>query len=287
LEKESRALSQAELSPEPGKPRVPVLGGRITPLDLDGTVELLRAMIKRRTRGYVCVANVHTTTLAARDEHFRKVLNGAAVVVADGMPVVWRVRAAGYPQAGRVYGADFVKALCAAGIGEGLRHGFLGGVEGVGDAIVAHLRRQFPALQIAGVWNPGIIREGEPITPYLLNAINESRCDVLWVGLGAPKQEIWMAQHHSLLAVPVSIGVGQAFDILAGRTVQPPAWIGRHGLEWLYRLVHNPRRHWKRYLYYNSLFLWYLFRESMGLGRASRSPRATVSSPRTRRSESE
>lgn len=243
-----------------------VLGGVITPLNLDRTVSLLLRMAQRRDLGYVCVANVHTTTLAVRDATFRNALNGATAVVADGMPVVWRVRAAGYPQAGRVYGADLVEAACATGIREGLRHAFLGGLPGVADAMVSHLRHRFPVMQVVGIWNPGILREGQAVSPDLLEAINRATPDVLWVGLGAPKQEIWMAQHRPHLGVPVMVGVGQAFDILAGRTARAPAWMGNHGLEWLYRLAREPHRLWKRYMLYNSLFLWYLLRERMGSG---------------------
>ena len=246
------------------KAAVPVLGGCITPLDLDGTVSLLMETVKRRQRGYFCIANVHTTTLALRDDRFRKVLDGAAAVVADGMPVVWRVRAAGHPHAGRVHGADLVEATCAAGIAAGLYHGFFGGLEGVAEAMVANLRQRHPALRIAGVWSPGVIHTGEASPAPLLDAINASNCDILWVGLGAPKQELWMAQHRSQLQIPALAAVGQAFDILAGRTVRAPDWMGRHGLEWLYRLAGNPRRLWKRYLVYNSLFLWHLLLERLG-----------------------
>jgi N-acetylglucosaminyldiphosphoundecaprenol N-acetyl-beta-D-mannosaminyltransferase len=130
--------------------------------------------------------------------------------------------------------------------------------------MVNRLKERYDSVEIAGVWNPGIIRAGEKSPAKLLEEINEARCDVLWVGLGAPKQELWMAQHRSDLQVPVLAGVGQAFDIIAGRTRRPPAWMGSHGLEWLYRLIHEPRRLWKRYAIYNSLFLWYLVLERFG-----------------------
>lgn len=258
------ASNEIVLPPIVARPMVQVLGGSITALDLDGTVELILEMVRERIRRYVCIANVHTTTLAMRDRQFGKALNEAAAVVADGMPIVWRVRAAGYPDAGRVHGADLVDAMCAAGVGEGLRHGFFGGLDGIAETMVVRLKQRYPAMQIAGVWSPGVIQTGESSPLHLLESINGSECDVLWVGLGAPKQELWMAQHRSRLTIPVMIGVGQAFDILAGRTVRAPAWMGAHGLEWLYRLVHEPRRLWKRYVIYNSLFLWYLLLERFG-----------------------
>ena len=205
-----------------GNSKVPVLGGHITPLDLDATVSMLLDMVRCRTGGYVCIANVHTTMLALQVNEFRKALDGAALVVADGMPVVWRVRAAGYPGAGRVHGADLVHAACAAGIPYGLRHGYFGGLEGVGRAMVSRLLDRYPLVRVAGFWEPGLLQEGEKSPAALLNAINASGCDILWVGLGAPKQELWMAQHCTQLRVPVLVGVGQAFDILAGRTTRAP-----------------------------------------------------------------
>jgi exopolysaccharide biosynthesis WecB/TagA/CpsF family protein len=247
-----------------GNSKVPVLGGRITPLDLDGTVSMMLEMVRCRTGGYICIANVHTTVLALQVNEFRKALDGAALVVADGMPVVWRVRAAGYPGTGRVHGADLVHAACAAGIPYGLRHGFFGGWNGTAEMMASRLKQRYPSLHIAGVWGPGLINEGDQSPPELLQAINDAQCDILWVGIGAPKQEIWMAQHRAQLRAPVLVGVGQAFDILAGRISRPPAWMGSHGLEWLYRLAHDPRRLGKRYLVYNSLFAWYLFLETFG-----------------------
>lgn len=246
--------------------RVAILGGLLTPLDLDGTVRLLLDMVRDSMAGYLCIANVHTTTLSFRDLHFREALNGATAVVADGMPVVWGVRAAGHPQAGRVYGADLVEATCLAGAREGISHGFLGGLPGVAEAMVANLRARYPGLRVAGIWDPGIIAQGETAPAPLLDAINQAAPDILWVGLGAPKQEVWMAQHRPYLQRPILVGVGQAFDLLAGLRARPPEWMGHCGLEWLYRLAHEPRRLWKRYLVYNSLFLWYLIRERLGYG---------------------
>ena len=246
------------------KPPVPVLGGRIAPLDLDETVSLLLEMGRLKRQSYVCIANVHTTTMALRDNQLKNALDGAALVVADGMPVVWRVRAAGYPEVGRVYGADLVEATCAAGVGAGVRHGFFGGFDGVAETMATCLKQRYPEMEVAGAWNPGMIQQGEISPARLIDAINSSGCNLLWIGLGAPKQEIWMAQHRRHLRAPVLVGVGQAFDILAGCTTRAPDWMASRGIEWLYRLAQDPRRLWKRYFVYNSLFLWYLLLEHLG-----------------------
>jgi N-acetylglucosaminyldiphosphoundecaprenol N-acetyl-beta-D-mannosaminyltransferase len=256
-------MSTAELSPSRLPTQVTVLGARITPLDLSGTVSLLLEMVRRNTLGYVCIANVHTTTLALCDEPFRRAADGATAVVADGMPVIWRMRAAGHSEIGRVHGVDLVEAACKAGLGQGLRHGFFGGLDGVAEEVAFRLKQRYPGLQVAAVWNPGTIRVGQPSPTALIDAINAAGCDILWLGLGAPKQEIWMAQHRRELTAPALVGVGQAFDIIAGRTTRAPGWMGSHGLEWLYRLASDPRRLWKRYLVYNSLFLWHLLRERL------------------------
>jgi N-acetylglucosaminyldiphosphoundecaprenol N-acetyl-beta-D-mannosaminyltransferase len=252
-------------------PKVSVLGGRITPLNLSGTVSLLLEMVRHKKLGYVCIANTHTTTLALRDEQFKQAIDGATAVVADGVPVLWQVRAAGHSEIGRVHGVDLVEATCKAGLEHGLRHGFFGGWNSVAEEMIFRLRRRYPTLEVAGIWNPGVIRVGQAAPEHLIDAINASRCDVLWIGLGAPKQEIWMEQQRPQLNVPALVAVGQAFDIIAGRNSRAPDWMGRHGLEWLYRLSNDPVRLWRRYLVYNSLFLWYLLRERTGykLGRSN------------------
>ena len=221
-------------------------------------------LIRSRAMGYICIANVHTTMLALHDDRFRQATRGATAVVADGMPVIWRIRASGHTEIGRVHGVDLVDATCKAGIAQGVRHGFLGGFGDVAEAMIFRLRQRYPTLEVAGIWNPGVVPLGQASSAHLIDAINRSGCDVLWVGLGAPKQEIWMAQHRSRLTVPVLVGVGQAFDIIAGRIDRAPDWMGSHGLEWLHRLTRDPERLWKRYVIYNTLFLWYLLLERVG-----------------------
>ena len=241
--------------------QVQILETRLTPLDLDATVALALKLVAQATASYLCIANAYTATLTVRDEHFRKASNGAAAVVADGMPLIWWLRAAGYSQVGRVYGADLVAAVCAAGRSQGIRHGFLGGFSGVPDRMIANLHQAFPGLQVAGSWDPGVIAPGAMTPLSELNAINQAAPDILWVGLGAPKQELWMAQHRPHLKAPLLIGVGQAFDLLAGQHTRSPGWMSTCGLEWLYRLCQEPKRLWKRYTIYNGLFLWYLVQD--------------------------
>ncbi len=213
----------------------------------------------RARRGvYVAVCNVHTVMEAHADPAYAAVLNGAAMATPDGMPLVWALRRLGRPGQQRVYGPDLLLAFAdrAARAG-GLSSYFYGGAEGVAEAVGRTLAARFPGLQIAGAESPPF----RPLTPEedqaAVDRINASGAHVLWVGLGAPKQEEWMARHAGRIQ-PVMVGVGAAFDFVAGRKPQAPRWMMSAGLEWLYRLAVEPRRLWKRYLVHNPHFLWLL-----------------------------
>jgi N-acetylglucosaminyldiphosphoundecaprenol N-acetyl-beta-D-mannosaminyltransferase len=200
---------------------------------------------------------------------FNAVLNDERIVnCPDGMPIVWAGRKRGYELPRRVYGPDLMHDFCEATAKKEYRHFFYGGAPGVPEELAENLVRKFPGMQIVGMYSP-------PFRPLTLQEdqeatrmINDARPDVLWVGLGCPKQEKWAFAHLSTLNVPVIAAVGQAFDIYANRVGQAPAWMRNNGLEWLYRLATNPRRLWKRYLVYNSQFLLYLAAERMGFGNA-------------------
>ena len=209
----------------------------------------------RQTSHFIAVTNVHVLMEARHSPTFRKVLDSADLCVPDGMPLVWLGRSRGYPLSRRVYGPDLLLDFCRETNGKGYRHFFYGGAPGVAKALAEKLKAQFPMLEVAGVHSPPF----RPLTPEEdareVEMIIHSAADVLWVGLGCPKQECWMYEHRDRLRVPVLVGVGQAFDIHAGRLRQAPVWMREHGLEWLFRLKTEPRRLWKRYLVYNSEFV--------------------------------
>jgi N-acetylglucosaminyldiphosphoundecaprenol N-acetyl-beta-D-mannosaminyltransferase len=192
------------------------------------------------------------------------VLDSADLCVPDGMPLVWIGRSRGYPLKRRVYGPDLLLEFCRETNTKGYRHFFYGGGPDVPEALAAKLKAQFPLLEVAGVYSPPF----RPLTPEedarAVELINRSAADVLWVGLGCPKQEYWMYEHRDQLRVPVLVGVGQAFDVHAGRLRQAPVWMREHGLEWLFRLMSEPRRLWKRYLIYNSQFIFSELLELLG-----------------------
>lgn len=236
-------------------PRFNVLGVGVSALTLAQATELVVGVRGRRQAGYICLGTVHSISEARRDPDFRQVLNGTWLTTPDGMPLVWLARRLGHPEVTRVYGPDLLLAVCEAGRATGLRHYFYGGAPGVADELVRRLTVRFPGLAVAGVESPPY----RPLTVEEFSALQAriatAEADVVWVGLGTPKQDRFMADAWSQLDAGVLIGVGAAFDFHSGRLRQAPRWMQRSGLEWLFRLGQEPRRLAYRYLVYNPLFV--------------------------------
>lgn len=235
-------------------PSIDVLGTRISAINATEAAEGIEAWIRRGERRYVCVANVHSVMEAYRNPGLRQVMNGSGLTTPDGMPLVWLLKHAGYEQASRVYGPDLMLDVCQRSVALGLRHFFLGGGAGVADTMADRLQARFPGLEVAGTLSPPFRRLSQEEDEELVRTVNGAKPDIVWVGLGAPKQELWMAEHREALFAPVLVGVGAAFDFHAGTVRQAPAVLQRAGLEWAYRLVKEPRRLWYRYLVYNPWF---------------------------------
>jgi N-acetylglucosaminyldiphosphoundecaprenol N-acetyl-beta-D-mannosaminyltransferase len=202
---------------------------------------------------YVCVATVNNLIEGVDDPRYNALMEAADLVTPDGMPLVWGLRLLGVPDASRVYGPDLTPLVCEAAARRGIPVGFYGGQDDVLDDLAAALTARYPGLRIAYRWSPPF----RPLTAeeeaQVTDELVRSGTRVLFVGLGTPKQERWMADHKGLPMV--MLGVGAAFDFLSGRKRQAPSALQRLGLEWLYRLVHEPRRLWKRYLYRNPRFV--------------------------------
>jgi N-acetylglucosaminyldiphosphoundecaprenol N-acetyl-beta-D-mannosaminyltransferase len=179
------------------------------------------------------------------------------------MPLVWLGRLKGL-DVGRVYGPDLMLALCEQGLAEGWRHYFYGATDDVLADLAARLTGRFPSLQIAGAWAPPF----RPLTPDeevdVIARINGARADLVWVGIGTPKQDFWMAHFRSRLEAPVLIAVGAAFNFHAGHVPQAPRWMMAAGLEWLFRLAMEPRRLWRRYVIGIPRFIWLVARQGLG-----------------------
>jgi N-acetylglucosaminyldiphosphoundecaprenol N-acetyl-beta-D-mannosaminyltransferase len=245
-------------------PRVDVLGVPVSAITMAQAVEAIETWITRRTPQYICVTGVHGVMESVRDESLRAIHARAGLVTPDGMPLVWLARRAGQPQVERVYGPDLLLAVCSASLRHGWRHFFYGGAPGVAARMAARLQSRFPGLQIAGEYSPPFHQLSGPEDEAIVRRINASNADLVWVGLSTPKQERWMAAHVGRLTACVLVGVGAAFDFHAGVKRQAPRWMQRSGLEWLFRLLSEPRRLGPRYLVNNPAFVWRIARSWLG-----------------------
>jgi N-acetylglucosaminyldiphosphoundecaprenol N-acetyl-beta-D-mannosaminyltransferase len=207
-----------------------------------------------RLSRYVCVASVNNVMEAWDSSDFRRVMNQADLVTPDGMPVVWGLRLLGHRAASRVYGPDLTPVLLAMAASSGIPVGFYGGSPKVLDTLIRTIQERFPALRVAYAWSPPFRPPTEEEDQRSTAAINASGAGILFIGLNTPKQDYWMASHKDRVQA-VMVGVGAAFDFLAGAKPQAPLWMRHSGLEWVFRLATEPRRLWKRYLKHNPRFL--------------------------------
>lgn len=210
---------------------------------------------------YVCLSNVHTVMTCFDDPEFRRITNQADLALPDGMPLVWVLRSFGYEQPERVYGPDLMLTLCRRSVNKGYSHFLYGGVEDVNASLIEKFSEWFPGIKIAGGYSPPFRSLTGREDQEVVDMINQSKADILWVGLGAPKQEHWMASHVGRITVPMMLGVGAAFDFHAGLVKQAPHFIQQAGLEWMFRLLMEPKRLWKRYLYNNPRFMYHAGKE--------------------------
>jgi N-acetylglucosaminyldiphosphoundecaprenol N-acetyl-beta-D-mannosaminyltransferase len=259
--------------------RVDVLGVGISAISLDGAVSEIMGWIIDGERHYVCVTNVHTVIECQHDDELRRIHNESGMTTPDGMPIVWCAKRAGAQGVTRVYGPDLMYALSKP-LAEAGRSVFLyGTTTRTLELLAARLISDFPGLRIAGSYAPPF----RALTPAedadVVRMINDSNADVVWVGLGAVKQEYWMAEHVDALQAHALIGVGAAFDFHAGVVKQAPLWMQRNGLEWFYRLCREPRRLWRRYLRTNPAFVVGILRRPPQLRSAAPAP-AVLGRPR-------
>ncbi|MBF0504286.1 MAG: WecB/TagA/CpsF family glycosyltransferase [Candidatus Omnitrophica bacterium] len=221
--------------------------------------------VTQKYHTYVCVAPVSTLVTAQRDSQYMSAVNGAGMVTPDGMPVVWLARAKGCRDIARTYGPDLMLEVCKQGQMMGLRHFFYGSAAGTLEKLEQRLKADYPKIVIAGSFAPGFQENLGFRDQEAVDRINQTQADILWVGLGSPKQDFWMQNHRPLLGVPVIVGAGAAFDFLSGVKPQAPKWMQNSGLEWLFRLICEPRRLWKRYLVGNTLFIYYVLKDFLKL----------------------
>ena len=231
-----------------------VLGVQIDALSWEKALDCLLAWARSRASRYVCICNVHVVVTASRDSSYRQVIDSADMATPDGAPVAWMLRRLGFSGQTRINGPDLMLALCERCAVVGVPVYFFGSTEPTLAAMASRLRAQYDSLKIGGLESPpfrSLTREEDEQT---IARINASGAGIVFVGLGCPKQERWMAEHRGKLDA-VMVGVGAAFDFHAGTVQRAPTWMREHGLEWLHRLLSEPRRLWKRYLVTNSLFI--------------------------------
>ncbi|ETX03663.1 WecB/TagA/CpsF family glycosyltransferase [Candidatus Entotheonella palauensis] len=229
---------------------VDILGVRVTPISSGEVLAKVDQWVRHRQKHYICLCPNYSIMMSRKYPDFRQALNRATITTADGRAVTWACKFHGYRHAKQVRGADLTRLVCQMSAQNGFSNFYYGGTDALLESLVSNLRQQNPQLQVAGTYAPPF----RPLTARekreTVELINASQPDIVWIGLGAPKQELWMADHFHDLKAPVMIGVGAAFDFLAGAKVEAPKWMQKAALEWLFRLVSEPRRLWKRNVYH-------------------------------------
>jgi N-acetylglucosaminyldiphosphoundecaprenol N-acetyl-beta-D-mannosaminyltransferase len=253
---EGSLLKRATTTDVTAPDAVSVVGIPLGLTDYESTLDWIDATAEQGGRGYVCVCNVHAVMAAAEDPELRHALLASSLNVPDGQPLVWALAALGHPLQDRVYGPELMARSCARSVETGQRLYLYGGRnQGALVQLALNLRQRYPGVKIVGGYSPPHRPLTDSERDSVIAEINGSRPDVVWVGIGVPKQEKWMAEMRPHLDAPVLVGVGAAFDFHAGLVPQAPRWMQELGLEWAFRLAQEPRRLWRRYTRYNPRFV--------------------------------
>jgi N-acetylglucosaminyldiphosphoundecaprenol N-acetyl-beta-D-mannosaminyltransferase len=228
--------------------RVDVLGVGISAINPDAALTEISRWITEDEQHYVCVTGMHGVMEAQHDPELLRIHNDSGLTTPDGMPMVWAARHAGAKHVERVYGPDLMLAVCERAAANGWSSYLYGATDEVLDQLRANLTERYPGLKIVGAYSPPFRPMTDEEDAAAVQAINDSGAQIVWIGLSTPKQERWMDAHLGRVHAPALVGVGAAFDMHAGNLRQAPKWMQRSGLEWLFRLVSEPRRLWRRYV---------------------------------------
>jgi N-acetylglucosaminyldiphosphoundecaprenol N-acetyl-beta-D-mannosaminyltransferase len=229
--------------------RLTILGIPLAVVDMNSAVDVISGWVDGNRSRYVCAADVHSVMRAQDDPAHNRALCRADMVLPDGMPLVWMSKLRGQKDVGRVCGPDLMLRVFEYSQDRKWRHYFFGGSPGVADALANKAKDLYPQLIVAGTSCPPFRSMSPHELEKTIAEINSVSPDFVWVGLGCPKQEIWMCENVEKLTHSVAIGVGAAFDFHSGRISRAPRWMRSAGLEWMHRLISEPRRLWRRYLY--------------------------------------
>jgi len=255
------------------RPAAQILGIDVDAIDMDRAIahiaDLLEASLAGRRKGYICVAGVHGVMEAQRDARLREIYSGSAMTIPDGMPLVWVGRLQGHTAMRRVTGPDLMAEVFARKELAGATHFLYGGQEGVADELRDKLLQRFPSAKIVGTFTPPFRDLTELEEEQVAARIGALKPDIVWVGISTPRQEQFMARYLHRFDTTLMFGVGAAFDYHTGRIRDCAGWIKRAGLQWLHRLLQDPRRLWRRYLRNNPAFLWLVALQLLGRKRSA------------------
>lgn len=235
-----------------------VLGHFIDALTWDETLDIILTWVKQSQKGYVCLCNVHSAVTALDNNDLRIALMRANLVLPDGEPIAWVMRKKGFPNQNRLPGPDLMLKICQLAEDNDIKIFLFGSKEPTLDRLATKLKGKFPKLHIAGIYSPKYGDWSDKDVSQYINVINQSGAKIVFVGIGCPKQEIWMSNNSHRIE-GLLFGVGAAFDFHAGSLKRAPALMQKLGLEWLHRLVNEPKRLWKRYLTTNTKFIMNLY----------------------------
>lgn len=247
-----------------------ILSVPISLVDLKMAVGTILLWTQNRVAKYVCVRDVHGLMISLRNPALMDIHRAAGMVTPDGMPLVWISKWRSKLPVKRVCGADLVDALCNDGQSSGLRHYFYGGKPGIAESMIRNLKAKYPDLVVAGFYTPPFRSLTEEEDAAIVDAINKSGAQVVWIGLSTPNQEFWTRDHVGQINGATLIGVGAAFDFHSGAVTRAPKWMQNSGFEWLHRLLSEPRRLWRRYLVIAPSFVVRIVREEIGFRLAKR-----------------
>jgi len=245
----SRKIDKAQI------PTCNILGVNIAAVNMEWMLNFTDKYIKVLSGDYICVSNVHTIITACEDPKYCRIQNGGVMAIPDGGPLSLVGRKQGYVQMERISGPDYMSEILRISAKKRYIHYFYGSTKETLSKIQRHLKENYPDVKIAGMYSPPFHSMTENEDATVVEEINLLKPDFIWVGLGAPKQEIWMAEHQGRVN-GVMVGVGAAFDYLAGNIKRAPIWMQKLNLEWLYRLWQDPKRLIKRYWRTNIKFIW-------------------------------
>jgi len=251
------------------RPTAHVLGVEIDAIDMEAALAQAATALHESRKGYVCLVGVHGIMEARRSPRLTETYAGAAMNLPDGMPMIWVGNMQGCASMNRVFGPDLMIEIFRRKEFAGFTHFLYGGQEGVAELLRENLTRQFPWARVVGTYTPGFHDLTRAEEEQFLSEINAAKPDIVWIGLGCPKQELFMSRYLPLLNTTLMFGVGAAFDYHTGRIRDCAGWIKRCGLQWLHRLLQEPRRLWRRYLRNNPAFLWHIALQFAGLRRSS------------------